>query len=390
MIQIKLQDEEKILLSAVTNTFNENGIDLNDYVNSFNELDWNYLINVATLKGLAPFVYKNLSQSIMPKNVYSHAIQVYYKTLSRGIILHNALNNVLSEYKANNIEVIVLKGAFLSEWLYEDLGLRQFSDIDLLVSFEDGEKCINILSNLGFVATDSNITSNIGKLQELVHYTPMVKDEVSFEIHVRLHRESKKYNLNSTKLIERSQLFNLNGVHLKGLELYDLIIYLCIHLDKHFGYESVQFTSFNDIVLILNRHNAHLDWNLLVNRARVYKCDDVLFRFLNIVNYFYFENYKSIIPIEFLKIPSISDQNLFLLYFRGQKVDYSVTTQHIANIKNSNNVIDIAKYLLDVIFPPKHFMIVKYEMKNDIVLKYLWLLWYPYRWWKGFKGLFRV
>lgn len=390
MIQIKLQDEEKILLSAVTNTFNENGIDLNEYVNSFNELDWNYLINVATLKGLAPFVYKNLSQSIMPKNVYSHAIQVYYKTLSRGIILHNALNNVLSEYKANNIEVIVLKGAFLSEWLYEDLGLRQFSDIDLLVRFEDGEKCINILSNLGFVATDSNITSNIGKLQELVHHTPMVKDEVSFEIHVRLHRESKKYKLNPTNLIERSQLFDLNGVQLKGLELYDLIIYLCIHLDKHFGYESVQFTSFNDIVLILNRHYAHLDWNLLVNRARVYKCDDVLFRFLNIVNYFYFENYKSIIPIEFLKIPSISDQNLFLLYFRGQKVDYSVTTQHIANIKNSNNVIDIAKYLLDVILPPKHFMIVKYEMKNEIVLKYLWFLWYPYRWWKGFKGLFRV
>ena len=62
----------------------------------------------------------------------------------------------------------------------------------------------------------------------------------------------------------------------------------------------------------------------------------------------------------------------------------------LKNIKNSNNVIDIAKYLLDVILPPKHFMIVKYEMKNEIVLKYLWFLWYPYRCWKGFKGLFRV
>ena len=85
--------------------------------------------------------------------------------------------------------MVVLKGIYLSEWLYGDIALRQFSDMDLFVKKEirDAE-CLDILKNLGFKPSDGAVTEFISSQSEIVHYAPMVLNDVSVEVHIKLHR----------------------------------------------------------------------------------------------------------------------------------------------------------------------------------------------------------
>jgi hypothetical protein len=58
------------------------------------------------------------------------------------MLLYQELQTVLKTFKfrAASIAVIALKGAFLAELVYENIGLRAIGDVDLLVKKEDLEK----------------------------------------------------------------------------------------------------------------------------------------------------------------------------------------------------------------------------------------------------------
>ncbi|MFW9596796.1 MAG: hypothetical protein ACMV0Y_02490, partial [Paludibacter sp.] len=91
---------------------------------------------------------------------------------------------------------------------------------------------------------------------------------------------------------------------------------------------------------------------------------------------------------------------------------YHVNT-HWQNIREIKSFSKQVRYFLELIFPPKSFMISKYglvsssefrvQSKNVRVSKLktqnsklqtenrklkFWWLWYPYRWWVGLKGVF--
>jgi len=55
--------------------------------------------------------------------------QAYYKTLTRGMVLYKGFANVASAFNEAGIKLVALKGVYLSECLYGDIALRQFSDI---------------------------------------------------------------------------------------------------------------------------------------------------------------------------------------------------------------------------------------------------------------------
>ena len=128
----------------------------------------------------------------------------------------------------------MLKGIYLSEWLYGDIALRQFSDMDLLVKKEDALQCLSILKNLGFKASDAAVTEFISSQSEIVHYAPMVLNNVSVEVHIKLHRQSKHYDIKIDAFLGNAEKLLLRNKPVFALELHDLLIHLCVHLDKHF------------------------------------------------------------------------------------------------------------------------------------------------------------
>jgi len=227
--------------------------------------DWDYFTSQLIDRGLAPLFYKKLPQlsnsHLIPAHIQTKLRSAYYKTVSRSIMLYGAFKVVVQEYNKAGIQVIALKGMYISEHLYQDIGLRLMSDIDLLVREEDGEQCLKLLESLGYSAMPfqkniSEFTDSVGieSFHESgeAHYRPMLKGEVSVEIHTKLQNTSEHYQQSLTDIWENAKAVTINGMPAMALDNYNLLIHLCLHLHKHnVVLEHVQFTGFADITNIL-------------------------------------------------------------------------------------------------------------------------------------------
>jgi len=84
------------------------------------------------------------------------------------------------------------------------------------------------------------------------------------------------------------------------------------------------------------------------------------------------------------------DRDLFYKHLAGYDFaadrDNSAVPVHFRNIKHIKNPFLKLRYMWEVVFPGKQFMIEKYSIKQP----QLFWLWYPYRWYSGLKGLWLV
>ncbi|MGC9152074.1 MAG: nucleotidyltransferase family protein, partial [Microbacter sp.] len=161
--------------------------------------DWNYFLTIVIERGMGPICHKKLpllsNHASVPEQVRSKLQQAYYKTFSRSVTLYDYFRKVVSAFNQAGIDVVALKGIYLSEYLYQDVGLRQFSDIDLLVKEADGEKCLRILEQLGYSPAVLSLSTFVQQHTEMVHFPPMVSHGVSIEIHTKLHKNSENYRI---------------------------------------------------------------------------------------------------------------------------------------------------------------------------------------------------
>jgi len=352
--------------------------------------NWDSAVTNIVARQTAPLFFKKLpllsSRDLIPVEATNKLQQAYYRSLSRGMVLYNAFEKLAEAFFNAGILVVVLKGIYLSEWLYADIGLRQFSDMDLLVREDDAMDCLNILLELGFKPADGAVTEFISSKSEVVHYAPMVLNDVSVEIHIKLHRKSKHYNIKTETLLNNAEKLLLRNKPVYALELHDLLIHLCVHLDKHFRGGHVQFTSFNDIVNLLEKYQNEIDWTLLGQRCGYHECEQTVFKFLVLIHKFYNAALPNDILMKYEALLSSADEDSFVGYLNGVFIQQYHVGLHWQSICMTRGFGNKLHYLLDLIFPPKKFMLQKYNIKHPTYF----CLWYPYRYYVGFKGLFKL
>jgi hypothetical protein len=388
---MELQVEDKLILSSIKIEPSPAELEhLNELI--LQVQDWNYLIRTIIDRGIGPLLYTKLpllsNSSQIPESVKTNLQQAYYKTISRSTILYDHFRKIAAAFVEQNIPVIGLKGVYLSEWLYQDIGLRQFSDIDLLVKEEDSKKCLTILESIGYKSNSVGQLSEIVLSQfqkDIVHYPQMVKDGVSIELHIKLHSKNQSYNVLIQSIWGNAIPAAINGITLSALNNTDLLIHLCLHLDKHFKDGHVQFTCFNDITNLLEKYAETLNWNELFESCRLYNCEEVVFKYLVMVNTYM----NAAVPADIIQKYSVllteKDKQLLLKYLKGfDKVNSNITlSAHVGYLKNVRSLVDKVRYLWNILFPSKAFMTARYQINNS----WLVLFYYPYRYWIGVRGV---
>ncbi len=102
----------------------------------------------------------------------------------------SSLKSFLKLAENNNIDVCLLKGAFMSNFLYPNFTMRTMRDIDLLVEEDNLLKIVNIMLADGY----SFLNAKKNKLEKFnfgySHQAPILVDKfgIAFEIHHRLKR----------------------------------------------------------------------------------------------------------------------------------------------------------------------------------------------------------
>lgn len=270
-------------------------------------LQWERVLPAAWRHGVAPLLYKNLNRlgsgEILPENVRRQLLMLYHRTAYQNRFLLENLEAILRSFVHEGVEVLVLKGGYLSQHIYSDAATRPFLDLDLLIHREDRQKAKGILSSLGYELAPGMLSE---RLAWDYHFNlPLVrkgKVNAVVELHWNLTDSFSGTALDIDSFWSRAHFADLCGQRVRVLCPEDLVIHLGVHLAMH-GYlnraiveeaEAVAgvFHPFSenrliwlvDLYEIALRYGERLDWGAAVFRARAGQADEAFLTTLALVN----------------------------------------------------------------------------------------------------------
>jgi hypothetical protein len=116
-------------------------------------IEWEVLLDAARQHRVVPLVYRNLSTmdaGLVPDEVV-RTLQLHFRRNSwSNLKLTAELMRVHDVLAADEIPVIPYKGPTLATFLYGDVSMRQFGDLDIILHEKDVERARELLGALGY------------------------------------------------------------------------------------------------------------------------------------------------------------------------------------------------------------------------------------------------
>lgn len=190
--------------------------------------DFDRFYDLSIDDGVAGLLYRKFEDSqskIIPNQIKNKFKKIYLSNI-KNYIKWESIMSEISQNIDKEIPLIIMRGPAIVEKLYKNPGVRDFSDVDILLREEEHEKFVKILKKIGF--TQNVNLSNIFFRCENV---------------IDLHLDP----LNITRIRERGRLFNISEKLLKNnIERFYInkrpfftikkelnLILLAYHLEKH-------------------------------------------------------------------------------------------------------------------------------------------------------------
>jgi hypothetical protein len=246
-------------------------------LNNLSYLEWDVLLRAAIKHGIAPLFYqrvKNLDN--IPKDILASFREAYYLNIFRNARYYQKLSEIISHLHENEIEVIVLKGAYLAKTVYESDALRFIGDMDLMVKSADLAKTQNILLQLGYKQKKHNLT--IEEQCAIHHCLIDFKKQATFgiDVHWNLHFKSdSKIKINSEMLWQAARPCTIGNIQALSLSLEDLLFHICFHAAYANNFHGMRFLY--DVEKTVAYVYDEIDWNLLFERASQWKAEKAVY-----------------------------------------------------------------------------------------------------------------
>ena len=195
-----------------------------------------------------------------------------------------ALIEIVRYFRSHGIEAVVLKGPAIAQITCGQLGIREFTDLDLLVRSDDLNRATFDLASLGYRRVCENVADSGGPHRQ--KDTPFVRDVdgVLVELHWNLNPRSARFPLEITGVWSRVQTVCIQNEEIHTLGLEDTLLALCIHGSIH-GWASLKWVL--DIARILQRKSDALDWDAALRRSTVAHCNRSLLAGIHLASFLF-------------------------------------------------------------------------------------------------------
>jgi hypothetical protein len=262
-----LSEEDQFLL-RVCIEFEQNNT--SQIPSEFKKFNWEKLLQKANAHGLIPLIHLWYMRHGVSENIPIQRITgVYNQVLALNVVLENAYAEVSKELLNNGIESIPLKGMRLIQLkIYENIGARQLSDIDLFIREKDLNKARDVFKKMGFWEK-AELSTDILNLCQTPTPFEYIKNNVFIDLHIGLNRKGS-YDL-LPKEVWRTSATN-------GLSNSDFLIHLACHAHKHMLRNGLRLISLLDIKLFLEKEL--LDWETIASRCKLFKCESEFYSIL--------------------------------------------------------------------------------------------------------------
>jgi hypothetical protein len=232
------------------------------------DIDWNYLFLLARRHAVIPLLYSCLNRTaadVVPEAEFQRLQKYFQENSARNVLLAAELCSLIERLSRNGIQAIPYKGPMLALFAYNDLSLRRFVDLDIMVRKEGVEGSIDLLLAEGYELSKPLNHTQRQALQRTQHNLQFRRHKG--QLIVELHWEVASHLFASTVQAEDlwKNLANteLNGSAMKTLSPEDLIFSLLIHGSRHL-WERLLWIC--DVGWIVSKYE--LNWQILLERAR--------------------------------------------------------------------------------------------------------------------------
>ncbi|MDA9121024.1 nucleotidyltransferase family protein [Flavobacteriales bacterium] len=357
-------------------------LDKNSLEEKLNDIsDWKPVLKKALDTHLAPILHKTFSglRVQIPTDIKDGLQNSYNQVLVRNIVLQKQFVGFAKALNEHQIPLVPLKGIYLSEVIYKDLGLRHLSDIDVLIKEESLDRVCGIMSDDGWQVKSALLHDSLHE-ERFSHAHPitLVKNEIQIELHTHLYNGNQFTNLTREKLWEVVHSEEFLGVEIHQFSNELLLQHQCLHLHKHlFGYE-LKMLSFCDIREILISKQDIFDWVRFEKINVDFGYTEEISRVLYLSHKFWNVD----VPVSFRNpvMPTSELDERFRTFMNGVSRNEDVILKNKLGIKlnrlehlHSNE--DKLKYVAELVFPSRAFMRKHYQLDENT-----WLFpWYIYR-----------
>ena len=206
-----------------------------------------------------PLVHRHLSlHEAVPAAVQAELSSYTRRNTVHNLLLSNALLELLSTLREQDIKAVPYKGPVLAATAYGDVSLRSFKDLDVIVRPKDFGQAATILETLGYAPTHDDPTGHFHS--SFVHS----KTGVMLELHHDVLRRSVFWTpLTVKKLWLRLREVSFLGKSVYGFSPEDTLLLLCLHGSSH-AWQGL--TWIGDVAEYI-RAQPNLDWKTFLQTA---------------------------------------------------------------------------------------------------------------------------
>ncbi|MCP4177594.1 MAG: nucleotidyltransferase family protein [bacterium] len=255
----------------------KNSQHINDLLSTIKEQYWDNAYSFLAFFGLCPLFYYKTRQhnTHIPKHILEGLKNIYSSASAEYVKSTHDLKKILDKVKNHNIDIILIKGIYLSEKYYENPVTRTMQDIDLLIRKDDSLQTAELIQELGYKFNhkfDFETWLKYEKhLPELIHH-----NKRAIELHCDLKflklPGNPEVNINTDDIRSRSEELNIEGNKAYTMSVEDIILHLCM--------EIVQDKFRQCLIKMLDLHNLisseNINWNKVINRAEEWNITKML------------------------------------------------------------------------------------------------------------------
>ena len=232
-------------------------------------LDWGYLLATGAQHGILPLLFQNLSTcyTVIPQ-IYLRQLGTFHKTNSmRNQFLAKELITILRDFKSEGIAALPFKGPALAAMAYDDLSLREFIDLDILVHQPQLTQAFHVMKEKGYLLKgidreEDQIPSPRKKTYTFTRGGGLA--EIRVDLQSLIIGDYFAVPIDNNAVWGRVTEVSLAGDSVPSLAVEDLLITLCIHGSKHL-WEKTKWIC--DVAELLQRHQHTINWNLVTEQA---------------------------------------------------------------------------------------------------------------------------
>jgi hypothetical protein len=260
----QLSPEDNLLVSCARKEMDDV---TKDRINSLlrQDLDWNYFFALVSKHRLTPLVYQNLNKTDF-KYIYktfSAKFREYInQNAQKNLLMFSELFKILELFNSHGITAIPYKGPVLAIAAYNDLALREFSDLDIFIPQNFFFKAENLMKELGYkpvLRLKKEQKEIFIKFQR--EYKFINDKRIPVEIKWRFPVVTFFFREDPIILCDYEEL-SFNNRTLKTLKPENLLLVLCLHNAGHYW---SNLRGICDVVEIADSEN--INWTICLSMA---------------------------------------------------------------------------------------------------------------------------